>query len=103
MNNYLIWFLIACVGGLTFSLRFSFVAALGRFQEPAWMQRVTPLIPPAILSALVTSSLILQDHTVQFNLENERLLAGLFAAVIAWRFRNMALTIVSGFIMLYLL
>jgi branched-subunit amino acid transport protein len=49
-----------------------------------------------VLSAIVFPELILREGSPAFPFTNPRLLAGVLAAFVAWRTRNMLLTLVAG-------
>ena len=53
-------------------------------------------VPPAVLSAIIFPELLLRDGAWVTPWENPRLLAGVIAGFIAWRTRNVLLTIAVG-------
>ena len=57
-------------------------------------QRILRQIPPAALAAIVVPALLRPEGT--FDVWQPRLLAGILAAAVAWRTRNIALTLVAG-------
>jgi len=78
------------------------IAAVVRL--PAVAQRGLDLIPPAVLSALVFSDLFRTGIVLTISLQSySRLLAALIAVLVAWRTRNVVLTIVVGLAMLLVL
>ena len=86
---------IVLAGVGTYALRASFLAAARRLVDlPPMTERVLRQIPPAVLAALVLPTLVRPD--AQLDLWQPRLLAGLVAAVVSWRTRNIALTLVVG-------
>jgi branched-subunit amino acid transport protein len=56
-----------------------------------------------VLTAVVIPLLFYEDGVLQFSLGNERLLAGLAAALIAWRTRSVLLTLGGGMATLWIL
>ena len=89
------WAAIALAGIGTFTMRASFLALAHRLQEvPPWAQRILRQIPPAALAALVVPALLRPQG--EFDLTQWRLVAGLIAAFVAWRTKNVALTLVIG-------
>jgi branched-subunit amino acid transport protein len=60
-------------------------------------------VPPAVLSAIIFPELLMPGGTLTIGWGNVRLFAGLAAALVAWRTRNVLLTIVVGMGVLYLL
>jgi branched-subunit amino acid transport protein len=96
-----LWLVMTCAGVVTFAIRYSFIGAAGRIDAPDWFVRMLRFVPVAALSALVWPDLLLADGTISF--AGPRLVAGLIAAAIAWRTRNILLTIASGMLALWLL
>jgi branched-subunit amino acid transport protein len=85
--------LLAAVG--TFAMRASFLAAAHRLAEvPPRIRRLLRQIPAAALAALVLPALVRPGD--EFALLQSRLPAGVLAALVAWRTRNVALTLVVG-------
>lgn len=103
MSLSILWLVVVGMGVVTFALRLSFIALISRIEMPQLLQRALPLIPAAVLSALIVSALIYDEGAIAISAGNERLLAGALAAVVAWRTRSMVLTIVVGMAVLWLL
>lgn len=90
-----VWLAIVLAGLGTYVFRASFLAFAGRLVDvPPLAQRVLRQIPPAVLAALVVPALVRPGG--QLDLWQPRLLAGLVAAFISWRTRNVGLTLVVG-------
>jgi branched-subunit amino acid transport protein len=99
-----IWGVVVAIGVVTFLIRVSFVALFGRLDTvPPRVQQALRFVPAAVLSALVAPSLVTIEPTVVATLTNERLLAGVVAAVVAWRTENVFATIVVGMLALWTL
>uniref|UniRef100_A0A7C4L0G4 AzlD domain-containing protein n=1 Tax=Bellilinea caldifistulae TaxID=360411 RepID=A0A7C4L0G4_9CHLR len=96
------WLIILLAGGLTYAIRLSFIALHGRWQAPQWFVRALRYVPPAVLSAIILPELLVVDGQVLLSPINPRLLAGTAAILIAWRSRNVFLTIAGGMLFLYL-
>ena len=93
------WVAIVLAGAGTYAMRASFLAFATRFVHlPPLAQRVLRQIPPAVLAALVLPSLV--RPTGELDLWQPRLLAGVLAAVVSWRTRNVGLTLVVGMVVL---
>jgi branched-subunit amino acid transport protein len=89
------WTAIVLAGIGTFAMRASFLAFAHRLVDvPPWAQRILRQIPPAALAALVIPAMIRPHDAI--DLTQPRLVAGLLAAVIAWRTKNIALTLIVG-------
>jgi branched-subunit amino acid transport protein len=68
---------------------------------PDWLRRALRFVPAAALAALVFPALTHPAGHLDFSLNNFRLLAGLGGAIVAWRTRNVLLTIVVGMVLLW--
>lgn len=89
------WWTIVIAGAGTYLLRASFLAFAHRLVDlPPLVTRVLRQIPPAVLAALVVPALVRPGGT--FDLWQPELLAGAVAAVVSWRTRSVALTLVVG-------
>jgi len=60
-------------------------------------------VPAAVLSAIIAPELLMPGGTFNLSLGNERLLAGLVAVLVAWRTRNVLLTVGVGMGVLWVL
>jgi branched-subunit amino acid transport protein len=97
-----VWTAIVLAGAGTFSMRASFLVFAHRLAEvPPVVQRVLRQIPPAALAAIVVPALVSPDG--HLDLLQPRLLAGVVAAAVAWRTRNVGLTLVVGIVLLAVL
>ena len=103
MSATSIWLLIVTIGIGTFLQRFSFIYLLGKIEMPAWLGRALRFVPAAALAALVFPALTHPSGHLDLSLHNFRLLAGLGGAVVAWRTRNVLLTILVGMALLWIL
>ncbi len=89
------WWTILLAGAGTFAMRASFLAVAHRMVKvPPRAQRVLRQIPPAALAALVLPAFVRPEGHI--DLLQARVVAGLLAALVAWRTRNAALTLVVG-------
>jgi len=101
MSPSLVWVLVGIIGVGTWLLRLSFLALLGRVEHvPPVVSRVLRLIPAAVLAAIVLPSLT--HATGSFDLATDRFGAGVVAAVVAWRTRNVMATIGVGMVCLWI-
>lgn len=92
-----VWLAIVAAGAGTYALRASFLVTAHRLTAlPPWVHRILRQIPPAALAALVAPAVLRPDG--QLALLGPRAGAGLLAAVVAWRTRNVALTLVVGLV-----
>jgi branched-subunit amino acid transport protein len=92
------------IAGLaTYVIRLSFILFIGRRRIPTLLLRALRFVPPAILTAIVFPEVIMPGGHLDLSLGNARLLSGLFAVVVAWRTRNVLLTILFGMLALWAL
>lgn len=97
------WGIMLAAGLLTYLIRLSFIWLLGRRQVSPTLQQALRFVPPAVLSAIIFPELLMPTGRLDLSLGNTRLLAGLLAALVAWRTRNAVLTILVGMVSLWLL
>ena len=103
MSSTSIWLLFVAIGLGTFLLRFIFIYLFGKIDMPDWLGRALRFVPAAALAALVFPALTHPSGHLDLSLHNFRLLAGLGGAVVAWRTRNVLLTILVGMALLWIL
>ena len=103
MSSTSIWLLFVAIGLGTFLLRFIFIYLFGKIEMPDWLGRALRFVPAAALAALVFPALTHPSGHLDLSLHNFRLLAGLGGAVVAWRTRNVLLTILVGMALLWIL
>jgi len=97
------WLTMLLVGLGTYGTRLSFILLFGRRDIPAVVRRALRYVPPAVLTAIIFPELLLPDGEFDLSLGNERLLAGLVATLVAWRSKNVLLTIIAGMAALVML
>jgi branched-subunit amino acid transport protein len=98
----LFWLTIIIVGVLTYALRVSFIAFYGKITIPPTVQRALSFVPVTVLPAIIAQQLLVRDGAWFVSAHNPRLLAGVVAVVVAWRTRNVLLTIAIGMLSLWL-
>ncbi len=100
-----IWLTIAGMGLITFAIRVSLIALVGRTRTdiPAAVRRSLRFVPPAVLMALAAPALVRPEGVINLSFTNAYLVAGLFAAVIAWKTQHTLLTIGTGLMILWAL
>ena len=98
-----IWITIVIAGLLTFATRFSFIFLLDRIKMPDWFRRGLRFVPVAVLSAIILPELTSPNGSLFLSWRNPQLLAGTVAILVAWRTKNVILTIVVGMAILLIL
>jgi branched-subunit amino acid transport protein len=97
------WLIIVGMGIVTYAIRLSLIVLLGRLDVPPLVQRALRFVPPAVLSAIILPEVLRPGGALDISFGNDRLIAGVLAAVVAWRTRNVFLSIAVGMIALWIL
>ena len=97
-----LWLIIAGMMVATFGQRASFLLLPERIQLPLLLRRALRYVPAAVLTAIWAPELLLQKGVLSIAPGNERLLAGMVAIAIAWRFKVTFGTIIAGLAALHL-
>ena len=100
--------IIAGMGLVTFAIRLAPLLLLSRVTLPPLVTRALKYVPAAVLSAITLPELLQPAGSPEgaflfLSLANHRLLAGLVAILLAWRTRNVLVTITGGMAVLWLL
>jgi branched-subunit amino acid transport protein len=98
-----LWISLVIIGLLTFGLRFVFIALAERLKMPDWFERGLRFVPIAALTAILVPEILKPDGQLNLSPANPRLLAGLVAVLVAWRSKNVLLTIATGMVNLLVL
>lgn len=94
-----LWLVIFAAGVITYLIRFSFILALEHSKLPGWFSRGLLYVPPAVLSAIIVPELTHWNGvTVNLSWNNPQFIAGFLAILVAWRTRNVVLTLAAGLI-----
>jgi branched-subunit amino acid transport protein len=89
------WLAVIFAGIGTYAMRASFLVFAHRLDDvPPKIQRLLRQIPPAALASIVVPALLRPEG--HLDLWQPRLLAGIIAGLVAWRTKNIALTLVVG-------
>lgn len=95
--------LILGMAGVTFGARYLPMAFLRRFALPEPLLRGLAYVPPVVLMAIVAPSMLMPaGNRLDLSFGNAYLWAGLVALFIAWRWKNLLLTIVAGMVLFLL-
>jgi branched-subunit amino acid transport protein len=69
---------------------------LGKIRLAPIVHAALRFVPIAVLTALITPALFLSNNQLRIPWENTRLIAGAIAIVVAWKTKNVLLTIGAG-------
>jgi branched-subunit amino acid transport protein len=90
-----LWVTIVLAGIGTFIARISFLGVAHRIADPPiGLQRVLRMIPPAALAALVLPAFVRPGG--HFDLTQPRFFAGVIATAVAFRTKNVLVTLAVG-------
>lgn len=103
MNDVKLWTIILLAAAVTFGLRYLPMKLLEKQRLAPWLERALRYVPAATLSGLVFPALLLKNNQLALSFTNDRLIAGLLAAVIAYFSRNAVFTILGGLTILWVL
>ena len=98
-----IWLAIIGMGIITYAIRLTPILLMERVEIGGTARQALRFVPAAVLSAIIFPELLMPGGVLDISLGNERLLAGLLAAVVAWRTKNVLWTIVVGMAALWIL
>ena len=93
------WLVFAGMTAVTFFTRYVGIVAAGR-TLPEWFQRWLRYVPVAVLAALIAPDALAPQGQFTFDISTVALGVGL---VVAWRTRNVFLTIAAGMAAFWLL
>ena len=98
-----IWLIIVGMGIITYMIRLTPILLLERVGMRSELQQALKFVPAAVLSAIIFPELLMPGGVLDISLGNERLLAGVLAGVVAWRTKNVLVTIGAGMVALWIL
>jgi branched-subunit amino acid transport protein len=93
MNEFLMILGMALV---TFAVRYPVLVLVTKIPLPDRVFRALRYVPPAVLAAIIVPSVLMPDGSIDVSPTNSYLVAGIISALIAWRSKNLLLTIVLG-------
>jgi branched-subunit amino acid transport protein len=96
VNAISVWTVMLLGGLITFLTRLSFISLMGKMKLSPRLRRALTYVPPAVLTAIIFPEVFLKDGELFLSPGNFRLGAGLLAALVAWRTRNVFLTLLVG-------
>lgn len=94
-----IWVVIVALAGITYALRASFLLGARHPLPTRWL-RLLRFAPPAVLAAFVVPALVGSGNRLSPETLGYLLAAGV-AALVAWRFQNVLLTVALGMVALW--
>ena len=99
MKGLELWLTLAGMAIIVFTVRYAPMAMLERFRLPGWARQALRFVPAATLAGLVFPALLTEGGRWA-GFGHPQLWAGVLAALVAWRTRNVVLTTVVGLVAL---
>ena len=90
------WGLILGMALVTYLIRYLPLAYLSQAEIPSWFTRWLELATAAILAAMLAPTVLIAKDRIDLSLSNASFWAAIPAALVAWRTRNIMLTILVG-------
>lgn len=98
-----LWLMLLLIGAVTYAIRLSCIGLLGQKDMPALLLKALRFVPITVLPAIILPELFLRNNALALSIHNPRWMAGMLAAIVAWRTRNVLLTIAVGMVALWML
>lgn len=95
------FWLIAGMALVTFLIRYPMLAFLNKLHLSPEQLAGLKFVPPAVLSALIASALFIDEEQLNLSWGNERLIAGIVASLVAYKSKNLFLTILVGMLVFF--
>ncbi len=104
MTETTLFAVVLGMGAITYGLRAGSLLLAERLPRTPWLTSFLRFVPVAVLSAIVALQVFIPNGQLDISvLENHRLQASVLAILVAWRTRNMLLTIAVGMAALWIL
>jgi branched-subunit amino acid transport protein len=91
-----IWLTILIAGLFTYLTRLSFIFLIDHLRMPDWFRRGLRFVPAAVLSAIILPELVRPEGAFPLTMNNPQLFGGVIAILVAWKTKNVLLTIAAG-------
>jgi branched-subunit amino acid transport protein len=89
--------LVAGMTLVTFAMRYPILALMSRASLPPTLLAALKFIPPAVLTAIVIPALLAPSgDRIDLSFTNDYLVAGVITIIVAWRTKNLLLTLGAG-------
>jgi branched-subunit amino acid transport protein len=98
-----LWLGVVAIGVATYGLRVAFLVSRREGTVHPVLQEALRFVPVAVLSALILPALLLPAGAFDLSAGNARLIAGILAAVVAWRTGSAVITVSAGMGALWIL
>lgn len=102
-SDWVAWATVIAAGLVTLAARASFIVMPPGTRVPAWLQRALKFVAAAVLPALVLPEVLFREVPTGDSVNILRLIAALLAMAVAWKTRNILVTLCVGMAALWLL
>jgi branched-subunit amino acid transport protein len=92
---------ILFMGLVTYATRLGPILFFSQREMPDLLRRALRYVPTAVLTAIILPEMFFPGGELALSLLNMRLVAGVAAALVAWRTHNFFLTIAIGMVVLW--
>ncbi len=95
MNEFL---LILGMALATFIVRYPVIVLVGKIPLPKSVFKALRYVPAAVLAAIIVPGVLMPngDNIIDFSPSNAYLVAGIISVLVAWRTKNVLITILVG-------
>jgi branched-subunit amino acid transport protein len=94
MNEFL---LVLGMAVVTFAVRYPVMVLVSRVPLPRPLFNALKYVPPAVLSAIIVPAVLMPSGNIDVNpASNSFFIAAIVCVIVAWRTKNLLLTIVLG-------
>lgn len=93
MNEF--WVILGMMA-VTFGVRYPVLAIVGRLRLPPAVLRGLRYVPAAVLTALIVPLTLQPEGTLDLAPTNSHMIGAIVACLVAWRTKNLLLTILIG-------
>ena len=98
-----IWLVTLFLGTFTLLWRTSFILWLSNWDPPAWFSQALRFVPAAAFAAIVAPAILRPDGgAIDLSLLNPRLLAAFVTILVAWRSKNLLISLIFGMVSFWL-
>lgn len=95
--------LIVGMAILTFLTRFAFALAFKRFKVSEKWNALMIYVSIAVFTTIIVPALLLPEEKLDISIQNEYLIAGLIALLVAYKTKNLVGTVIIGISIILLL
>jgi len=92
-----IWVLIFFGTIVTLAERLSFILLIGKREMPRGIKKALQYVPVTVLTALALPAISLNEGAIDVSF-NPKILAAIAAVLMAWRSKNLLMTIIAGMV-----